>query len=332
MLIFILFLQTIDGNIPLQSQAQNSQLKIQGGGRLVIGQDLDYLEGGFSISQTFHGYIADYQIYSEDLLRNDVNSFINCRKLRGNLQPIIYFAENMTSLSIEGDTELFIEQSSDICSPINDVALLFPEKRTFDESMVWCESLKGTLYLPKNKNDNIKTFDTFNVFDEQCVDSWGTLYWLGVKGDLQSKKWIDLESNSSPIWSNFSAGWNEPSESSQCACVGGKNFPYQWFSAPCETQMCALCKFPLYPKFRIRGLCKKSLVDKTMYIYRYRNGKPSLDGEYHSSIFWDGKGWVLGNRRHLSVTGKMNDLKFNYPFGTRDWLIMEDTCDISPVS
>ena len=299
---------------------------------MVVGQDLDNIDGGFSISQTFHGYLADYQIYDIALLRPAMSDFINCNDISAIYLPLINLNENMTTLTLKGDTDVFLESDTEICNSESQVLLLFPEKKNFKDSVSWCSTLKGALYLPNSNKDNKKSFETFEVFHDECVDSWGTLYWLGIKMSSYNNKWAKLEDGSSLKYDNFTVGWNNPSEEYQCASVGGKTFPYQWFSAPCDTNMCALCKFNIHPKLRVRGLCKSSLIDRTLFIYRYRNGRPALDGAYYSSIFWDGQEWVLGNRRYLYLMGQMSDIRSDYPIGIHNWIVYGDKCDKQSVS
>ena len=78
----------------------------------------------------------------------------------------------------------------------------------------------------------------FVAYHDNCVSAWGTIYWVGIKGDLGTGQWLDAGTGT-PYqgYENLAESYSVPKEGLQCASVGGRDFPYDWFSTSCEMEV-----------------------------------------------------------------------------------------------
>lgn len=317
----------------IEVQGQETEpLIVRGGGRLVLGQDLDSEDGGFSIEQVLACEIADFAIYNTILTMDEIRSFMACRN-RIPYEPIIYVDQAMTTLRAVGETEITTILEEKICAKSSGYNLLFPERVGFTESVSWCEMLKGTLVLPANKKENEEIYDKFFPFRDVCTDSWRTFYYFGTTRNVTTDKWFNYRDGSPILWENFDVQWNMMSSDYECAGVGNHLFMYTWFAIPCASSMCSACNFTAAPKLRIRGLCETSILDRSYYLNDYYNRRPLFDGETHSRIQWSNRSWELTSRRHRDLSAQMitKNPKL-YPLGLQTWIISGDKCTQDTVS
>lgn len=311
--------------------SSSEPLVIQGGGRLVLGQDLDSEEGDFSLEQILACEIADFVIYDVVLTADEMKSFMSCKNSIP-FEPIIYVDREMTTLQAVGDTDVSTIPERELCVKDSGHNILFPERVTFKDSVAWCGMLKGKVVLPANQEENIRVYDKFLPFRDACVDSWRTLYYFGAIRNTTTDKWTSYYDGNPIAWENFDVQWNKISNNYGCAAVASLNMKYTWYAIPCESAMCSACNFTSPPKFLIRGLCKTSLLDRTYYLNDYYNGRPLFEGEEHGRIFWNNGTWELRSRRHsgLFATMEVKNSKA-YPFGRKTWAIFGDKCDKTKV-
>ncbi|KAK3857529.1 hypothetical protein Pcinc_036223 [Petrolisthes cinctipes] len=306
------------------------RLKVRGGGRLVMGQDIDSLEGSGSIRQAMHGDVADFVLYPQALDSDVLRSYVKCGQLETEkVEPILSFDTKMTIFKVLGSTTVSKINLDKVCHQKLDTKIMITEKLNFQSSYKLCSKLKGRLTVPKTDEENTKIFNDFIKFNDLCVDSYGTLYWLGIKGDLDSGQWLVLPEKKPLGWSKLASGYDTVKPSQQCASVGGSDFPLDWFATPCDYLTCPLCTFLHTPKFRVRGLCSQSIIDQTLYLRDYKNGKVQFHGPYYTMIEWDLQNmtWKLASRRDEDLNGYiMLERPGEMPVGVHTWVISGDNC------
>lgn len=311
------------------------RLEVRGGGRLVMGQDLDSLEGSFNVRQSLHGDIADFVIYPQALDSDALKLYTKCGQLEtGEVEPIIYFNSDMTMFKVLGSTSVSKISLDDLCRQDESRLIMVTQTMDFSSSYTLCSILKGRLAVPKNEEENTKIYNDFLIFNDLCVLNWGSLYWLGIKGDVNSGQWFVLPEMNSLGWSNFPKGWGTVKPNQDCASVGGEAYPREWYRTPCDIQTCPLCDFPHTPMLRVRGLCSSSLVDQTLYLRDYKNDQIQLHGSYHTVIEWNpiNLTWKLANRGHEDLHGYMVMKRpGEMPFGVHTWEISGDNCPSTQV-
>lgn len=310
-------------------------LEIFGEGRLVLAQDLDNLQGGMSYHQSVHGDIADYHLFETVLDSSYLKEFASCGAPTTDSQPLLFFDKAMTKFKVEGSVNVSQVLLEDLC-PTDDsnVLYLLPEKIDFLSSHAACARMKGSMALPTSSSMNTEIFDEIIRFNDDCVEAYGTIYWLGIKGDVSTGQWLPLAGNSTFSWDNLAPGYDTPEEGQSCASVGGADFPLIWYSTPCEYAICPLCNFTGTPSFRIRGLCKDSLVDRSLFLWGYKNNKPHFQGPQYVSVFWNEENatWSITSRAVESLAAHMvSDVANAYPIGIRTWTFTGDNCGVSQV-
>lgn len=311
------------------------KLQVRGGGRLVMGQDIDSLEGSLNVRQAMHGDVADFILYPYAFDSEALMSYVKCGQLESNSVKTIFSFNTMTKFKVLGSTRVSQISLDDICNQEFGTMIMIAEKMNFQSSYTLCSKIKGRLAVPETAEENAKIFDEFLIFNDLCVDAYGTLYWLGIKGDLVSGQWLVLPEKNPLGWSNLVSGFDEVKATQQCASVGGADFPLDWFSTPCDYLSCPLCTFPHTPAFRVRGLCSDSLIDQTLYLRDYKNDKIQFHGPYYTVIEWDlfNMTWKLTSRGHEDLSGYMVlERPGDIPVGVHTWDFSGDNCLITKVT
>ncbi|XP_042216601.1 glycine receptor subunit alpha-2-like [Homarus americanus] len=226
---------------------------------------------------------------------------------------------------IKGQTQLFNISEDEVCRHIPGYTMLFPEKKTFIDSISWCDKLRGDIALPTSLENNIQIFDKFIEFNNECFDVWQALYWVGASGNVSSGQWLRLIDDQPIHWHNFKDSWESVTDKYSCILAGGILHPYEWYHAPCTVIACVMCNFTSHPEVHLRGLCESSLFDRSLFLHEYINNRPKFDGARHSSIIWNNKSWVMESRLYPQLSAKMVD-QMDYPVGLHLWNIRGDKC------
>ncbi|XP_042220595.1 uncharacterized protein LOC121865318 [Homarus americanus] len=305
------------------------QLNIAGGGRFVMNQDLDNIEGGFNVRQSVHNDVAQLLLYREVLPPAYLKAYVKCQEPETNVKPFLYFDEGMTMFTQRGRVRVSVAPLESLCQEDASRLVMLPEKMNFDSAFAACSGMKGLMAIPTSEEENTQIFDEFFKFNDLCVDSFGTLYWLGFKGDLNTDEWLTVNTNQHLTWDKLATGFDKVKAGQLCASVGGADFPYDWYSTPCQYLMCPLCNFTATPSFRVRGLCKDSVIDRNLFLRDYENNKPQFHGPHFTGVSWDRDNatWKLTSRGHENLTGYMvMKVPTEYPVGVHSWIITGDKC------
>lgn len=327
-----LFFQFVEKRLNVNQTAlgDEQQLRVRGGGRLVVGQDLDNAEGGFSLEQVFIGEMAHYQLFQNALSHEEIEAFIECKDDLP-YQPILSLNDSV--LENQGEIVMARISAFEVCKKGRNFLVMFPFLATRNAASTLCQKIKGDLSLPQTPEENKMVFDKFQHFSKKCQSNWSCLYWLGVKGNVTSSQWRREGDGEVMTWHNAAAGWDKPTKSFQCMAAGDAKFPYVWYSSPCSETLCTMCNFTSPPRVRLRGLCATSLFDSIFYVHGYTNQEPNFEGEFSSRIVWDGDTWVMSSLRHGTAVAKMDTKRKNsLPMGLHIWSIQGDKCGNDEVS
>ncbi|XP_068230942.1 uncharacterized protein [Palaemon carinicauda] len=315
----------VEGKLPVVG---SEDLRIDTTGRFVIGQELDSVDGDFNFRQSTHGDIAHFQLFPKAFDPYYLKMYVMCNAPKTDVEPLFSFGKNLSDFQVRGSVVKSEVALEELCKQRRELFML-PEKRIFRKARDACSRMKGLLAVPQNKTENTETFDDIARFNDQCVDAYGTIYWIGGKGDMNSGKWLNLYTEEELRWSNFDTGYGEVTETKQCLSIGGIAFPYLWYATNCEFYTCPLCNFSDAAYFTVRGLCRDTLLDRSLSLYNYRNHKPQFVGPFYTSIYWDNQTltWTLGSRAEESLWGAMEMTSHDdYPIGVRTWNITGDKC------
>ncbi|XP_047495013.1 uncharacterized protein LOC125043107 [Penaeus chinensis] len=297
---------------------------ITGGGRLVFGQELDSLDGGFDINQSLDGQLVDLRIYDVALTVEEMRNFVECDAEKISHTPILTLDSDV--LEVKGSTLLSRRPEEEVCQNKPYRTMFFPESRSKDEASLWCRMFKGSLSVPSNAEENKSIRDAISsTFKTQCTNCYGCRYWLGMKGDPASGAWIRDSDGETVSWIN--GKYQRPTNHAQCMTASVPNFPYAWLQTPCNLYFCTLCIFSSTPKVRLLGLCKTSLFDSQLHLHGYANGRPRFNGLKHTAIEWSNGTWVMTSRLQegLNASMEMSSLG-DYPLGLHRWHVRGDKC------
>lgn len=301
--------------------------KIDGGGRIVIGQDLDTMEGLFSDLQSYEGDIADFMLMEGLMTVDDAINYVNCRPFDSKYDALYDFKSKRDLFSVFGKTKFQYVTMYEICKEADDVMMIYTVPLAFEESRKFCLDFGGNLLVPKNEIENNRTFEMLKNFSTICLGTFSTAYWYGIKGDIDSGVWSNTFNENPITWDSFAYNWNLVTDDRKCVSAGGVNYALQWFSSPCSSTACPVCNFESYPKVRIRGLCSNSRFEHSFVLHSNQQGMWSFEGLYRTRIFYNGTHWIMINRDNKKMVATMlqGDDKV-LPLGYHHWKFMGDVC------
>lgn len=154
---------------------------------------------------------------------------------------------------------------------------------------------------------------------------WQALYWVGARGNLEDRRWVNLRDGQPLTWHNLTLASSSVTQQYQCILAGGKQFPYEWYHAPCSVSACTVCNFTTYPEIHLRGLCHSSLFDRSLFLHDYFNKQPLFDGAVHSRVAWVNGSWMMESRLYPDLRARMLD-QVEYPVGVHKWMVEGDKC------
>ncbi|XP_068230941.1 uncharacterized protein [Palaemon carinicauda] len=303
-------------------------LHIDKKGRFVVGQELDSVEGGFNFRQSTCGDIAQLQLFTKAFDKSYLTAYAKCNAPKTELKPLFSFSKDATDFQVRGSSVISEVDLQELCKEKRQLFML-PEKRIFRIARDACWRMKGLLAVPQNELENKEIFDDIIRFNDECVDAYGAIYWIGGKGDVETGKWLRLDNKAELSWTNFDSGYGKVLDFKNCISVGGKDFPYLWYGTNCEFYTCPLCNFSDAAYFKVRGLCKDTLIDHSLSLYNYKNHKPQFVGPFYTNIYWDNETltWTIGNRAEENLWGAMiMTAHDDYPIGVKTWNITGDKC------
>ncbi|KAK8394760.1 hypothetical protein O3P69_005914 [Scylla paramamosain] len=301
-------------------------LEVEGGGEMTVGQSANTLEGQFDLSQSLHAEVADLRLYDTALTTAQIESFTGCFKDELLLQTPELMSLEQGSFEVRGPTEEIEVSAAEVCgSSKKSFAMLFPKKKNFKEAVYWCEKFRGQVALPTSGPENQDIFNRFVQFSKSCQDMWQGLYWVGARGDLTTGQWLSLRDRQPLAWHNLSLASSSVTEHYQCIMAGSALHPYEWYHAPCSVSTCSVCSFTAYPLIHMRGLCRSSLFDRSMYLHEYLNDQPMFDGAVHSRVAWVDDAWVIESRLYPKLRARILE-KVDYPLGLHMWEVEGDKC------
>lgn len=300
--------------------------EVRGDGQLVLGQN-NNPDAEWDLTQAFHGELLDFRIYDVALELDEMRAYANCTAGAVASEPLYAFGSNMSHLRLSGESKEVAFPMGEICERSRGMVMLMPEKMKFAEADTLCKLFMGALAVPRSAEENREIFDDFIRFNDQCIQGWAALYWMGLESDANRTDWFYLDDGSRLTYGSWLEGWRGPDEEYPCATGAAVNFPYLWYKADCDTLTCPLCNFTAPPTLRLRGLCKLSKFDRTYTLMDYHNGRPVFEGDFFTRIVWGNGTWRMESRRDSGVEALMVEKRTaGYPLGLAAWDVEGDDC------
>lgn len=335
----------VDGNIVQHKLGtlSESQLRVRGGGILLVGQDQDSYGGGFTNTQSLSGTLADLRVYDRVLSDDDMLVYGKCDSaVDTSASPIIDFS------NIERDFEmvnvgLMKTTKESYCAPRRDKILVFTEPLVFEKAKHICGISGGKLALPMSERDTWRLFNESVPFGSACNTGSMFSFWLGVQGNVETHTWNHYLTGEPLNYTNFRG--RKPLVENPFICVGfvgddkiDSREHGGWHTVGCKETACPICHLDKVVLLKARGLCKDSLFDR-QYFLTEDNGSVAFTGTHYSMItrhspLRDGREnasdhgfWQLARLDRPSVRATLQMTSpTHYPFGRNEWAVQNDVC------
>ena len=302
---------------------------------------------GFMISrsiQPFSGFLTDIHIFGQTLSTQDMHDITSCRlSKKGDMYS--WDAHNWEHFSdeLQEDKNTAVEYRivkiprKSLCKTTAKYTF-FPDSYSFSEGLDVCRRFGGKLVdVSSSANTNaVVTFLGKNIkenpkYDDSISISTYTMY----TDEKEFNVWRHRETDELPsdplIWN---VGEPNGGMAENCAqllvqsSVGEDSKYIATFNdLTCSNPLPVACEDTGDLLFKLRGICKYSLIDTTYtMIEGDKNKKRFLAGNTGWSIFWENIGelWRLSNPKEENMYGLHTEFA-TYPIGKNYWSIINDT-------
>lgn len=133
----------------------------------------------------------------------------------------------------------------------------------------------------------------------KCSGGLGASYlWLGATDEDSEGQWYYLTTRQPLPWQGIWRGGG-PNGGSQenCMVMLDGEFPGRWSDIACleSYSFCVPCVSQTEATIYLKGsvVCPYSPFNRRYSLAPYRGGKPSLQGFYHSDIYFQNDTWIL---------------------------------------
>ncbi|XP_064118059.1 uncharacterized protein LOC135223524 isoform X2 [Macrobrachium nipponense] len=320
-----------NSTIPVKKKSDETEVvKVIGGGRFVIGNDMDSLEGDFAIDQAMKGELANYVFYDSVLTPQNMKDYATCQTKVGGLEPLYQFSASWPISELKGKTSRYTAPIESVCPKKRGrhTTVHFQYKMGFSEANRWCGILKGSLEVPENDEEHEKSANLAGRFMKQCTLGAG-IYWLGIYRNNSGESWRKMRNKDTLSWDKLIPA-TKATDAYTCAVVLSTVFKNNWSPVPCDDRICPICRFEEQPTFRLRGLCRASKFDKIYTLKNNREGDPEFLGFFLSKIHLVARQWVMKMTSNESGVYAVTDPGplYGYPIGRRIWTIEGDECQV----
>ncbi|KAG7172508.1 Glutamate-gated chloride channel subunit beta-like 2, partial [Homarus americanus] len=314
-------------NLHMNGTIEAPEAIVRAGGDLYIGQKQSTAgRGGFKVSASLRAVLVDMRLYGAALSVDNMHSFGQCGTIEGAPNPLIDFSE------IEQD---FIFGEYGIEKMIAEVTcwkntefdlIVYPSAMTFAEAKLLCRLMGGELPQLRIEEENLLYLPQLAPYSgDTCV-----------LNDTMSPFWLDarLDLNSSNVSHTHFAVSNVVDSSKTCLSIIISN-SVELYHTDCHDYRCLACSLRNRIKWRIRGLCHQSVLDREYQVVG-QGSSFALRGFYSSEITLDTEGadqrfdfgrWTIKSYKAPHVVATLWRTSPNhYPFNINEWEIKNDKC------
>ncbi|KAK4301655.1 hypothetical protein Pmani_026213 [Petrolisthes manimaculis] len=296
-------------------------------GTLVLGQESDTVGGGYVAEQSFSGIVTAFNLYSRSLSEEEVWEIAKCdvggqeAGLEGDLVSWTSTDWILTGPVTQQDL------TPQYCSQDRHRFVVFTQQRSHDDNEEFCHSLKSSLGVPHNDEENTQLYEAVVPFKDQCQphNHASAFFLLGAVNKPMEKQWLDYEGKRLN-YTNFDTEQTLKST----RCVGFLKPPAQgkWTDISCKLyiKFCAACHQRHHPiVLRMRGLCEQHVISSYFRIEQQLGKVASLRGftKYYISRD-DNATWTLINTWTDEVVAITLAHHVDLPLGRRQWSVAND--------
>nr|XP_053626189.1 uncharacterized protein LOC128684076 [Cherax quadricarinatus] len=327
----------LDGQLGSSGTFLGHSSPLQAGGAFIIGQEQDFLGGGFQRDQSFSGMFSQLSIWDGVLDPHTIRQVWLCEEQRPGNQ-LSWSSSSAESWKIHGEVTWETMSPSDLCRATSRYLVVFPDRFTLGQAKHLCNVVGGQVLVPANQQENSWVYESTQKVAARCSGGEGASYlWLGAADAAQERLWTYLGTGLPIKWEGpWRGGGPNGGTQENCLVMLYGDFPALWSDIACleSYSFCAPCEFTQLETMYLKG---PALCNTSPFNYQYLlggqlgDGRPSLTGFYHSDIFWENNTWYLQSLKDREAKAWWTPGREGmYPFGTRPWTLGVDVCGLSP--
>lgn len=267
--------------------------EVAGAGWVVLGQDQDYLGGGYQKDQSFYGLVARLRLWGRALSPTVVARVARCEDHRD--QDEILRWPSAKAWQLNHTARVVDIPREDICrEKVPYLALLSP-RMSFLTARRLCIAMGSVIATPTSYRENGALLDLARKVDPSCFGELDEPFlWLGATDHTQEGRWVD-ETTRVLFYANWKSGQPNGGKMENQAVMTGHG---TWMDLrPPVYSYCAACRTrgdrPLV--VLVKGLCS-GLPHDTRYVQKgHFLAKPFFRGFTTSSISWNGSLWLASH-------------------------------------
>lgn len=214
--------------------------KVRGGGMLVVGQDQDWMGGGYTFSQSLSAVVGDLRLYNRTITQSEAQDFVSCKYSNLNPKPLVNFSNLTMNWQLQGSVQIEELLLADICKPESSFFIMFPEERSFSQSVAMCDLVRGSLPVPTSHRENQQILGFLDTIPT-CRDAHGYATALGMLRENETNSHKHYLTNEKITYSNF---LYRKDEDIHCVAISVSEEDYgYWYYSNCDLELCTMCNF-----------------------------------------------------------------------------------------
>ncbi|KAK8392671.1 hypothetical protein O3P69_014839 [Scylla paramamosain] len=295
----------------------NSSLPLLLNGSLVLGNDQDQLDGGYTVTEAFVGQLAWVGLWDHALTSQDLTAVLQCRAAR---HPPVMDARlpwlvrgQVTTREADPCLERDAPASLAVAVPL-----------PYDGARDLCRKLGMSLPVPESLAASKRSFEVLQEADFKRCSSMHTTFsmlWLGVEHRAATGRWVDGSSG------------EELRYISVHLIMPGKEFSRgvllksgAWIGSSDDARHCFTCEGVVGGgAFLLRGLCRSPLH---LYARAFPSGGLYWHGLERVSLVRRGDEWQLRDDLHGQVMAQL--VGGGLPVGRAAWNVMNTSACADP--
>lgn len=313
------------------NKTNHSPLALPLNGSLVLGQDQDWLNGGFIRQQAFIGKISGFTLWGSALTSQQVNDWMTCHSV----QEEIILSLDDTHWNVHNTTGHLRVTHSGPCDlpdgPNPRQLLLFTRKRHWTDALKFLHNLGLNMFTPQTEEEGLQVSNLIHQYGHNCTNVFymGLYTWIGVKRLSGTRDFLDINSNKLVTYSP----WHDRSKLLIEQDLGRsylyvmQNIKGEWITEPDNVELCFVGVQHKGTLFRLMGVCSDDRSQEKFnqfVLTNYHYQKMYFYGSQNLHIWQENGSWILWDnilsRKLASLTTA------NSPLGLQEWQFHENVC------
>ena len=274
---------------------------------LIMGQSPNRIREGFSIRKMFQGYLAELNIWDQEISKTEIYKMRNCESFpRGNIVQW-----DRTKLRIVGQEPNIgirnIDDRNFFCK--KHAFFVIPQDNLLKFAYKQCQAFGGHIAVPKNDAQNAELLDLVKKFPA-CLDNPNSVAWIGIEKKAHASHWNMVNGNYHRTVLKNASDYTKIKEkvlssiqTNEDYCVtlkqnGEWNIYKDCYSVTNSIVACNVCQFEGgLPSFSLKGSCKYNGPNWNYYLTQdtsHNNPGYYFEGYKRDHIKQDSEGaWHL---------------------------------------